>query len=281
METKFIESDPYSPIGYVYSMSTKLFSVNSLQKIDVWQSPFFGKVLTCDGVVQVTERDEFIYHEMLAHVALHSHVHPTSVLIVGGGDGGTLREVLKHECVSKVVLVEIDPEVINVAKQFFPSLSCGFSDERAQIIIADGADYILQCKEKFDVILVDSTDPVGPAISLYDEEFFQNANNILTERGLFVIQSESIHFHLNIVQEIQRKLAKRFPIRDLYTAPIATYAGNWWTFSIASKAPVSRRPCNNVINECRYYAEDVHISAYLPFSLFGKLKILEPTFNRL
>jgi len=278
MGTKFIESDPYSPIRYVYSMSKKLFSVNSLQKIDVWQSPFFGKVLTCDGVVQVSERDEYIYHEMLAHVALHSHLHPTSVLIVGGGDGGTLREVLKHECVSKVVMVEIDPEVINVAKQFFPSLSCGFSDERAKIIIADGADYILQCQEKFDVVLVDSTDPIGPAISLYDESFFQNINNILTERGLFVIQSESIHFHLDIVREIQSKLAKCFATRDLYTAPIATYAGNWWTFSIASKALISRYPCKDVINEYQYYAKDIHITSYLPLSLFRKLKILEPTF---
>ncbi len=276
MDFKFIESDPYSPISYTYSMNKKLYSVKGLQKIEVWESPFWGKVMTCDDVVQVTERDEYIYHEMLAHVPLYSLPQPASVLIIGGGDGGTLREVLKHEKVKKVVLVDIDSEVINVAKKFFPGLSCGFSDSRAEVVIADGAAYIAKCKQKFDAILVDSTDPVGPATVLYQQEFFKNARNILTSRGFFVIQSESLHFHLDIVREIQRKLAECFPARDLYTAPIATYAGNWWTFSIASTAPFSRNPCRAVKHNHRFYDRDVHAASYLPLSLFKKNRILAP-----
>ena len=278
METKFIESDPYSPIGYVYMMNEKLFSVKSLQKIEVWDSSFFGKVMTCDDVVQVTERDEYIYHEMLAHVALYSHPQPASVLIIGGGDGGTLREVLKHEQVRKAILVDIDPEVINVAKKFFPVLSSGFSDNRTEVVVADGAAYIAKCNDKFDAILVDSTDPVGPATTLYQKDFFQNAANLLTPGGFFVIQSESLHFHLDIVREIQHKLAECFSARDLYTAPIATYAGNWWTFSMASNAPITRKPCRDVKHDHRLYDDDVHVASFLPLSLFNKNGIPAPSY---
>jgi len=273
MGIEFIESDPYSPISYVYSMSKKLFSVKSLQTIEVWESPFFGRVMTCDDVVQVTEKDEHIYHEMLAHVPLYSHHSPESVLIVGGGDGGTLREVLKHEYVKKAVLVDIDPMVIDVAKDYFPNLSSGFSDNRVDVVIADGAAYIAESQEKFDTILIDSTDPVGPATTLYQKRFFMNASKALTNKGFFVIQSESLHFHLDIVREIQLNLTECFIQQDIYTAPIATYSGNWWSFSIASNSAFSRKPCRNVKLNHRFYDHDVHEASFLPFSLCRKLEI--------
>ncbi|MCJ7515552.1 MAG: polyamine aminopropyltransferase [Dehalococcoidia bacterium] len=268
----FFENDPFSPIAYLYQVSEILHRCkSSYQEIMILNSPYFGKMLVLDGVVQLTEKDEFFYHEMLAHVVLHAHVHPKTVLIIGGGDGGTLREVLKHKQVEKAQVVEIDKEVIEVSKRFFPELSTGFTDERAELIEMDGVNYIKQTKCKYDAVIVDSTDPVGSAEGLFTEQFFSDILNILNNDGIFVIQTESLHFHRQFVIDTQIKLRGLFKIVGLYSVPVATYAGNWWTFSIASKKYSVKKPNRNKEVITRYYDEQVHKNAFLTDNLYLKL----------
>ena len=269
----FSERDPFSPIKYSYEIQGVLYSGGTKDhEIAILESAYFGRMLAIDNVVQLTERDEHFYHEMLVHVPLHAHSMPRKVLIIGGGDGGTLREVLKHQTVEKVQVVEIAQEVIDVSRRFLPTVSVGFSDPRVYVVIQDGAKFITDTEEKYDVVIVDCTDPVGDAESLFTSQFFSNIFSALTCDGILVIQTESLHFHRELVRDIQIRLANVFPMVDLYTVPLATYAGNWWTFSIASKRYNARdlaRPCQV---DTKYYAEDVHSHSFLPQSILEKLK---------
>lgn len=268
----FQEKDPFAPIKYGYEVEEVICQrKTNYQELLIFKNPFFGKVLALDGVVQLTERDEHFYHEMLSQVALHAHSAPYDVLIIGGGDGGTLREVLKHEVVERVTLVELDSGVIEASKEFFPTLSRGFSDPRTNILETDGAVFLAQTKGKFDLIIVDSTDPIGPAQSLFTSQFFNNTFSALKDEGIFVAQTESIHFHLDFVRDVQRKLRETFNIVDLYTVPLTTYAGNWWTFSIASKVHNPREVIRRCTVHTRFYHMDVHRYAFLPPSLYQSL----------
>ena len=268
----FRESDPFSPITYTYKINSVLYSGKSpYQEIQVLDSPEFGRILVLDGVVQLTERDEFFYHEMLAHVALYAHLRPENVLIIGGGDGGTLREVIKHEAVKNVQLVELDKEVIEISKRYFPSLSLGFSDERVQVKDMDGSRFVRDTGEKYDVVIIDSTDPVGSARNLFSQQFFNDVFSILNEDGILVIQTESLHFHRQFVKEVQQRLGKLFKIVGLYTVPLATYAGNWWTFSIASRKYITDMPNRKITVSTKYYDEQVHRNAFLPDTVYKKL----------
>ncbi len=268
----FREKDPFAPINYSYEIEGILHKRKSkYNNIMILKSPHFGRMLVLDGVVQLTELDEHFYHEMLVHVPLHIHPSPKHIAIIGGGDGGTLREVLKHKGVKKVVLVEIDEAVIEVSKSFLPMLSSGFGDSRVEIMTMDGADFIKNTREELDVIFVDSTDPVGFAKSLFTDEFFSDVFSALKPDGIFAAQTESLHFHHDFVRNVQRKLGQKFKHVDLYTTSIATYAGNWWTFSIASKEYNPRKKPRKCKVLTKYYAEDVHVNAFLPQSLKEKL----------
>jgi spermidine synthase len=268
----FHESDPFSPVSYSYKIKNILYSGKSrYQDILVLESADFGKILVLDGVVQLTERDEFFYHEMLAHVALHAHVRPESVLIIGGGDGGTLREVLKHELVKSVQLVELDKEVIEISERYFPALTSGYLDARVRVTEMDGSHFVRQTGDKFDVVLVDSTDPVGSAECLFSEQFFTDVRSILNEDGMMVIQTESLHFHRQFVMNVQKSLGSLFGIVGLYTVPLATYAGNWWTFSIASRKYEPSRPYREHTIYTKYYDDQVHGNAFVPEKLYKRL----------
>lgn len=270
--TWFSEEDPFSPIKYGYEIEEVLCSLRTeYGEIKVLKSPYFGRMLALNNVIQLTERDEYLYHEMLIHVPSHILPMPVDVLIIGGGDGGSLREVLKHRGVEQVVIVEINKEVIEVSKKFLPTLSEGFSDKRTHVVIADGADFLSTTKETFDLIIVDCTDPVGTADSLFTTQFFNDASSALKADGLFVAQTESLHFHLDFIRDVQHRLAQRFTMVDLYTVPLATYAGNWWTFSIASKRYHPRDLPRECAVPTRYYARDVHRQAFLPPSLYQRL----------
>jgi spermidine synthase len=268
----FHEEDPIAPIKYVYAVQNVLHREQSeFQEIGVLESAYFGKILVLDGVVQLTERDEFLYHEMLTQVALHAHPAPEKVLIIGGGDGGSLREVAKHDAVKSIDLVEIDMRVIEVSKQFLPTVATAFGDHRLTIAGMDGARFLDQTDRIFDVIIIDSTDPVGPAQALSTIEFFSNASRRLSADGILVAQTESLHFHRDFVVDVQRKLSQLFDIVDLYTVPLATYAGNWWTFSIASKRHEPRKQSRPCEVPTQHYSDDVHVHAFLPASLYEKL----------
>jgi len=270
---KFTEKAPYAPVEYLYDVEEILYKGKSkFQDIMVFRNPYFGKMLILDEVVQMTERDEFFYHEMLTHVALHACPKPKKVIVIGGGDGGAVREVLKHKTVEKIYFVEIDEEVINISRKYFPTVSSGVDDPRVEIRIMDGADFVAKRKkEEIDAVIIDSTDIIGFARSLFTPEFFTHVKNCLTEDGLFVTHTESLHFHKDMVIEIQEALKKVFPVVDLYSAPIATYPGNWWAFAIAGKKLSPREVRHRSRIKTKYYTEEIHSQAFIPRGFYEKL----------
>ncbi len=216
---------------------TLLRATSPYQELLIIDTPEYGKVLLLDGLVMLTERDEFVYHEMLAHPSLYTHPDPQKVLIIGGGDGGTLRETVKHPTVKKVVLVEIDKMVIEASQQFFHHVASGFSSPKAEIIVADGIRYVKDTDERFDVILIDSTDPVGPAEGLFHLNFYRACHNILNENGILTSQSETpfIEHFSQVIPAVVRDFKQLFPITRLYLANIPTYPSGLWSFCTGSK----------------------------------------------
>lgn len=266
---KFFEKDPYSPIQYVYDVEKILYKGKSpYQEIIVVENAYFGKILILNGVVQLTEKDEFFYHEMLVHIVMHAHPEPKNVIVIGGGDGGAVREVVKHDSIERVFFIEIDREVTEVAKKFFPTVSYEVENSKVEIHNMDGAEFVKNRSGDIDVIIVDSTDIIGFAKSLFTIEFFKSVKESLKDNGMFVTLSESMHFHKDIVRDIQEAMRLVFPIVDLYTVPIATYAGNWWTFSAASNLLSlrdMRKPC---IPNTKFYSDEIHQQAFLPHRLY-------------
>lgn len=270
---KFTERAPYAPVEYLYDVEAILYKGKSrFQDIMVIKNPYYGKMLILDDVVQITERDEFFYHEMLTHVAMHANPSPKKVIVIGGGDGGIVREVLKHKSVEKVFFVEIDEEVINVSKKFFPTVSSGIDDPRVEIRVMDGADFVAKrTSPDIDAVIIDSTDVIGFARSLFTNEFFTSVKNCLTENGLFVTHTESLHFHKDMVIEIQEVLKKVFPVVDLYTTSIATYPGNWWAFAVATNGISPREVRRPFEIETKYYSDEIHRHSFMPKGMYEKL----------
>lgn len=270
---KFTERAPYAPVEYLYDVEEILYTGKSkFQEIMVIRNPYFGKMLILDDVVQLTERDEFFYHEMLTHIVMHAHPNPRKVIVIGGGDGGVVREVLKHKTVEKVYFVEIDEEVINVSRRFFPTISSGVDDHRVELNIMDGAEFVKKKKNTdIDAIIIDSTDIIGFARSLFTDDFFNSVKDSLSSEGLFVSHTESLHFHKDMVIEMQETLKHIFPIVDLYTAPIATYPGNWWAFAVASKKINPREVRNSFSINTKYYDPEIHKQAFMTKGLYQKL----------
>jgi spermidine synthase len=270
---RFFEKAPYAPVEYCYEVEEILYKGKSrFQEIMVVSNPHYGKMLILDEVVQMTERDEFFYHEMLTHVVLHSIPNPRKVVVIGGGDGGVVREVLKHKSVEKIFFIEIDEEVINISRQFFPSVSSGVDDPRVEIRVMDGAEFLAKQKASgIDAVIIDSTDIIGFARSLFTADFFRNVKNCLTDQGMFVTHTESLHFHKDMVVEIQETLKEIFPVVDLYTASIATYPGNWWAFAVATKGTSPREIRNTFQIETNYYDDEIHRQAFVTPRLYEKL----------
>jgi len=248
------------------------FSCKTSETLRVEKTPFqdlavvvteqFGKMLLLDGMVMTTDKDEFVYHEMISMVALNSHPDPRKVLIIGGGDGGALREVLRHPRVEKGVLVEIDDRVIQAARDFFPSLACSFDNPKAEVIVDDGIKYIQEHKNEFDVILIDSTEPVGPAIQLFSQEFYQSCFAALKEDGMMVAQSESPFINKDVIQMICRGIGKVFPLTNLYLANIPTYPSGLWSFTVGSKKHDPRVIQTVLDDKFKYYTPAVHKAAF-------------------
>lgn len=232
-----------------------------LAVVDTWE---WGKALVLDGAVQITEKDEFIYHEMIVHPAMYTHPNPEKVLIIGGGDGGTLREVLKHKSVKKADMVEIDGRVVENSKRFFPEVACAFTDSRAHLMIEDGIKYIKDTKEKYDLIIVDSSDPVGPAVELFGLEFYKEAYKVLNDDGMIVVQSESPVFFPDAFLKVQSYLSEVFPYKFVYLATCMTYVSGPWSFTIGSKKykPDNFPDDKKLVDSLKYYNEDVHKAAF-------------------
>ena len=270
---KFYENAPYVPMQTGYDVENILYKGKSrFQDIMVVENSDFGKMLLLDNVVQLTEADEFFYHEMLAHVVLHAQPNPKKVVVIGGGDGGVVREALKHKSIEKVWFIEIDEEVIKVSEKFFPQVASGNKDPRVEIKCMDGAEFVKMLPAKdIDAIIVDSTDIIGFARTLYTKEFFAAVRHCLKDTGMFVTHSESIIFHRDTVVKVQNILSKAFPVTDLYTAAIATYPGYWWSFSVGSVSLDPREVRQPFSIETKLYDDEMHKNAFLPRKFYKKL----------
>ncbi len=207
------------------------------QHIEIYQTEFFGNLMAIDGFVMLTERDNFIYHEMISHPALFCHPAPRKVVVIGGGDCGTLQEVLKHEEVLEAWQVEIDERVTRLAEAYFPALCQANNDSRANFFFGDGIKWMEEAEpESIDLIIVDSTDPIGPAEGLFSEPFYRNCQRALTQNGLVVQQSESPLFHLDILTGMRDAMrAAGFNNLMSLQFPQCTYPSGWWTATLAGK----------------------------------------------
>ncbi|MDE0119074.1 MAG: polyamine aminopropyltransferase [Bdellovibrionales bacterium] len=281
-------SNPHSPMdmwveerhkdyyGTRFRCKKVLFSGKSdYQYIDVVETASHGRMLLNDGIVMFSDRDEFIYHEMMAHVPLFTHPLPKRVLIIGGGDGGVAREVLRHKSVDQCVLVEIDKMVVEVSKKYFPKISCSFKNPKLQLKIEDGVLFVKEVSQNFDVILVDSTDPFGPAKDLFSEVFYKNVHQLLSEEGLLVVQAESPFFEIPTQKFILQSLKKIFPLTTLYNYSNTVYPGGLWSFVFASKKhhPIKnfrKNKLKQIAWNLSYYNEDIHKAAFAQPSFVKK-----------
>ncbi|CDQ18788.1 spermidine synthase [Halobacillus karajensis] len=234
------------------------------QDLEMLETAEWGKMLVLDDMVMTTEKDEFVYHEMIAHVPLFTHPNPKNVLVVGGGDGGVIREVLKHETVEKATLVEIDGKVIEYSKQYLPSIAGALEDERVEVKVADGFMHIAESEQEYDVIMVDSTEPVGPAVSLFSKGFYEGIAEALKEDGIFVAQTDNPWFKADLIRQVYRDVKETFPITKVYTANIPTYPSGLWTFTIGSKIydPLQVSADRFITMNTKYYTDEIHHACF-------------------
>jgi len=244
---------------------TMVHEQTDFQELAMIETEEYGNMLLLDGMVMTTERDEFVYHEMVAHPALFTHPNPENVLIVGGGDGGVIREVLKHPQVKKAVLVDIDGKVIEYSKQYLPSIAGKMDDPRAEIIVNDGYMHIHDHKNTYDVIMVDSTEPVGPAVNLFTKGFYQGIYDALKEDGIFVAQTDNPWFKADLIQSVNRDVKEVFPIVRVYIANIPTYPSGLWTFTMGSKKydPIAVDESKIPELDTKYYTARLHKAAFV------------------
>lgn len=274
----FTENEPASPMQARYRVSQVLYRGRSkYQKILVFESPFHGRVLALDDIVQLTTREEPFYHELLVHPVMQAHPDPRRVLIIGGGDGGTLREVLKYPRLVRVVECELDEKVMQVARRYLPGVASGYRDARAEVRFEDGQNFLRESGESWDVILLDLTDPIGPAKPLFERPFYKLCAAHLAADGMLAAQTESLHFHLETMRGVREALAGLFVYRELVTMPLAMYPGNWWTFTVASREHDPRVARNRFRPRTRVYSRADHRWFFLPEGV--RRKVMEAVGN--
>lgn len=272
----------FSPSGSAFSLRTerKLAEVQSpFQHIEIYKTTDFGNLMVIDGVIMLTTRDNFLYHEMLSHPVLFTHPDPRNVVIIGGGDCGTLREVLKHRSVQRVTQIDIDEQVTRMAEQFFPELCVSNQDPRATLLFADGIQYMRDAApQSVDVVIVDSTDPIGPGEGLFNRAFYQSCFAALKPGGILVQQSESPLIHLQLLNDMRVAMHDAgFAALQTLQFPQMVYPSGWWTCTLARKAQgfdgFRREAATNPGFDTEYYNADIHqASMALPNFMRRELK---------
>jgi len=234
------------------------------QDLAIVESDRFGRMLLLDGIVQTTIADEYVYHEMISHIPLFTHPNPEKVLVVGGGDGGAIREVLKHPSVKKAVLCEIDKCVVEECMKHLPEISFELENPRCEVFIGDGIKYVHEHKNEFDVIIVDSTDPFGAAEGLFGGSFYKEISECLTEDGIFVAQTETPFYLPQVVKKVFSDAREVFPVTKLFMAAIPTYPGGYWSFTIGSKMhdPEEAAVPSELGFDTRYYTKKLHKACF-------------------
>ncbi|MCL1902990.1 MAG: polyamine aminopropyltransferase [Oscillospiraceae bacterium] len=257
-------------VRFSIKVTKQLFSDNSgIQRIDVFDSVEFGRFLALDGYMMLTERDEFIYHDMIVHVPMSVNPDIKKVLLIGAGDGGAVRELCRYNGIEKIDMVEIDELVVKVCKEYLPKTASSFDDPRLSVYYQDGLKFVRNCENAYDLIIVDSTDPLGPGEGLFKKEFYGNCYNALTDTGIMVNQHES-PFYANDADAMKRahkRIVESFPISRVYQAHIPTYPSGHWLFGFASKKfhptdDFKPELWNALGLKTRYYNTNLHKGAF-------------------
>ena len=282
---EFWFSEKHTPnVKLSIKVDRQLYSGKSeFQRIDVFDSPEFGRFLTLDGYMMLTEKDEFIYHEMIVHVPMAVHPKVRKVLVIGAGDGGVVRELVRYADLEQIDMVEIDPLVVEVCKKYLPQTACRLDDPRLHIYYEDGLRFVRSKEDEYDLIIVDSTDPFGPGEGLFTREFYGNCYKALKEDGIMVNQHESPFYPEDAVacQRAHKRIVESFPISKVYQAHIPTYPSGHWLFGFASKKyhplkDLRETEWNMRGIRCQYYTTTLHKGAfYIPAYVEEFLKNVE------
>lgn len=253
-------------MGFKYKK--KLFEENSsYQNVKMIETEGYGNMLINDNIVMTCERDEFVYHEMIAHVPLFSHPEPKDILIIGGGDGGTAREVLKHKNLNQCTMVEIDSLVITACKKHLKATAIAFDDSKLNLKIEDGFEFIARCESAFDIIIVDSSDPIGPSSILFSEKFYKNVHRALKKDGIVTAQAENPFYEMKIQKNILKICKGLFTKSGFYNYGNLTYPSGHWSFLFASKGPhpikdFQKKRLKQSELSLRYYNEEMHKASF-------------------
>jgi spermidine synthase len=258
--------------GHSFTLRVKIKGVlynarSQYQEITILETEKLGRMLVIDGITMLTEWDEFAYHEMIAHVPLLVHPRPSRVLVIGGGDGGTVREVLKHPEVEIIHLCEIDEEVVAACRRYLPSLASSLEDPKVKIFYEDGARFVTQHPDSYDIIIVDSTDPIGPGQILFQREFYENLKKALSRDGIAITQCESIFLHQNVIRGVFSFAQELFPQLGYYYTLVPTYPSGVIGFFFCS---LKRNPLQDLeaaraegLKDLKYYTPRIHLSAFV------------------
>lgn len=267
MDLKYTE---FNDDGYGLTVKVKETLVHEktpFQSVDIIETEGLGKMMLMDGLVMTSEKDEYFYHEMITHIPMLSHKNPTNILVIGGGDGGTVREVVKHDCVEKVIMCEIDGLAVDVCKKHLPSIACELDNPKVNVVIGDGVEFIKDKKNMYDVILIDSTDPLGPGVGLFTEDFYNNVKSALKPNGIMVAQSESPIADKKEMKAMYKLLNKVFPIVKPYLGPIPTYPGGFWSWAFCSNDVkpldyIDEKRASIISNNAKIYNTDIHKACF-------------------
>ncbi|BCK00010.1 polyamine aminopropyltransferase [Anaerocolumna chitinilytica] len=248
----------------------QLVSLQSdFQRIDIFESKEFGRILTLDGCLMVTEKDEFIYHDMITHVPMAVNPEIRKILVIGAGDGGTIRELLRYETIEHIDMVEIDEDVVKLCKEYLPQTACKLTDPKVHLYFEDGLRFVRGKESEYDLIIVDSTDPFGPGEGLFTKEFYGNCYRALKENGILVNQHESMYYssYAASMTRAHKRIQDTFPVAKIYQAHIPTYPSGHWLFGFASKKydPVEdlkAEEWNKLGLKTRYYNTELHLGSF-------------------
>ncbi|GAA0720871.1 polyamine aminopropyltransferase [Clostridium malenominatum] len=270
MELWFTEKHT-EDVHFSIKVDKQIYSGKSdFQRIDVFETKEFGRVLTIDGFIMLTEKDEFIYHDMIVHVPMATNPNIKNVLVIGAGDGGTVRELTRYETIEKIDMVEIDKLVVDVCKEYLPQTACKFDDSRVNLYFEDGIKFVKATENQYDLIIVDSTDPIGPGEGLFTRDFYRDCFKALKEDGILVNQHESPYYdyNANAMKRAHSRIKELFPIAKVYQAFIPTYASGHWLFGYASKKydaseDLNEKAWNDLGLKTRYYNTELHKASFV------------------
>jgi len=272
----FTEQVPWAETAFSLKIKQKLHEEQSeFQHLEIYETETFGNLMVIDGCTMVSTRDNFFYHEMMSHPALYTHPNLKRVWIIGGGDCGTLKEVLKHSSVEHAVQIDIDERVTRLAEIYFPELCESNNDPRAELKFIDGIKWVKEAApDSVDMIIVDSTDPIGPAEGLFSDEFYRDCFNCLSENGMVVQQSESALYHMKLIGEMRNSMnSAGFSHLQTLFFPQCIYPSGWWSATLASKADLTtfrEQDSANKPFDTVYYNVDIHIASLAQPEFFKK-----------